>query len=130
MFQALNADDPRAPVPSPIMDSELKNSDESTIVESSSLENLSKTAQWDSDMDMPTVIVQTSIGDTPAPTSTVASRTRSHDGERVVPPLPKFMMDDLMNNIEAEMQRAREQNRRRDQNLNDTEEEIQEGVAR
>ena len=75
MFQALNAEDPRVLVPSPIMDSDLKNSDESTIVESSSIENLSTTTQWDSNMEMVTMVAESSIGATPG----VAMRTRSHE---------------------------------------------------
>ena len=106
-FQALNEEDPRAQVqvPSPIMDSELKDSNESTIVKSSSTENLSTTAQWDSGMEMTTVI-NSSVGKTPG----VFTRTRSHDGEKMPPSLANFMMEELLSGLQAELQDANEHN--------------------
>ena len=126
--------DLREPVPSPILDSELKNNDESVILAGDSLENLSMTTQGETNMEMVTAVetnmleeAESSIGATPC----VATRTRSHDGQKPIPPLPKHRFDDLINNIRSEMKRAEEQNKRRDQikagNLDRTVEVVVEG---
>ena len=105
-FQALNGVDSRETVPSPILDSELKNSDESTIYASESLKNISMSTQGEINMEMVTVVEKTlegetesSIGETPC----IATRTRSYDGQKLFPPLPQHRMNDLINDIKSEM---------------------------
>ena len=86
-FQALTEEDFKDPigqVPSPLMKFELKDSNQSTILENS-LEDLSMDTQGDSHMEMVTVMEPTMmevVEITPEQTP-LARRTRSHYGERL-----------------------------------------------
>ena len=118
-FQALTEEDFQdtiGQVPSPKVDSDLKDSNQSTILENS-LEELSMETQGDSHMEMVSTMEPTmmEVGeDTPEPTP-LAKRTRSHDGEKLytqqpVTPHPRVVFDNLMKHIVSEMQVAKKQN--------------------
>ena len=85
MFQALNAVDPRfeaRQVPSPLMASDLRDDEQSTILRDS-MEDLSLTTEPGDQMDLtntdPTRIEVEIVSPALTPQSVVARRTRSHD---------------------------------------------------
>ena len=97
---------PRGQVPSPLLDSELKDTNESTIL-GDSLEDISMTTHGDSNMELATVLEPTlmeGVEDNPVETPyvetpCVAKRTRSHDGEITIIPTPIEIYDDLIKKI-------------------------------
>ena len=74
--QVYTEEDPRviASVPSPIVESDLANSNESTILDSSAMDDLFTNVQYDQDME-DTTIIDCTVSNTPG----VFTRTRSHD---------------------------------------------------
>ena len=92
-----------AKVPSPIMDSDLAKSDESTIVDASSLEDLSMTVQYEKDQE-DTTIIDSSV----ANTSGVYQRTRSKDGTPIPPSVTNFMMEGLLSKLKCDIDGAEE----------------------
>ena len=108
-FQPLTEADmcvPRGQVPFPLLDSELKDTNESTIL-GDSLEDISMTTHGDSNMELATVLEPTlmeGVEDNPVETPyvetpCVAKRTRSHDGEITIIPTPIEIYDDLIKKI-------------------------------
>ena len=137
-FQALTEEDLQDPVgqvPSPLMASELRDDNQSTILEAS-LEDLSMETQGDSHMEMATTIEPTMMEveeETPEATP-CAKRTRSHDGPAQQPgiPHPKAILEGLMKNINLEMEVARKQNEaeiRKNQNKNTPETAVETEVT-
>ena len=85
-------------VPSPVMASELTETNESTILESSGMEDCSTTVQYDPSMD------DTTIQEFPASQTPVAARTRSHDGS--VGSMTTFTIGVLEEGLRREIEQA------------------------
>ena len=101
----------QASVPSPIVDSDLINSNESTILESSSMEDLSTTVQYEKELEDTTII------DCTVKTPGVYSRTRSHGESGVPPSTTNFLIEGLMGKLKNEIEVAKEQEEKREQSL-------------
>ena len=112
-------------VPSPLVESDLTNCSQSTILETS-LSGLSMETHGDSPMDMVTSTETTvmEVGwETPESTP-IARKTRSHDGvkpclQKVDTPNPKQILDNLMKHINSEIQVAKEKNAEKTENTQD-----------
>ena len=96
-------------VPSPVMNSELTDGDQSTILGASDVGDCSTTAQWDPCMEEETILQDTN---TTEPGEPIALRTRSHDGSMFSRSSQAMM--DLTIDLQTEIGQARRQKEERE----------------